>query len=291
MKVQNIEKSNDGTIKFIFEHGFHCVLIPQKGNKKTLCISSQIGCSMGCEFCLTAKMGFLRNLSFEEIISQFKEALNYLNSKKLFTRKESKGEIYAHEVITSIVFMGMGEPLNNYKNVARSIEYLNYFYSYPFKKITVSTSGIVPKMKEFIKMDWKVHLALSFHSPFQEIRNKLMPYLFKWSIEELVEVCNEYSRKFRNKIMIEYIMIDGLTNRDCDLKKLLDLGFDKMTNFNLIPLNGFMELDGKKYFASSNEICNKFRLTLMNNGYKCFIRYNMGEDIQAACGMLSRESE
>ena len=291
MALKEIEQSNDGTTKLIFDDGYHAVLIPQKNGKKTLCVSSQVGCAMGCEFCLTAKMGFMRNLSSQEIVEQFEETLKYLKAENLIMEGKTKGaQGYAHDHITAMVYMGMGEPLNNYTHVENSIEFLHQKYSYPYKKITVSTSGIIPAMKKFIEKDWKVHLALSFHSPFQEQRDFLMPYLSKWKIPELVELCNQYSNKFRDKIMVEYIMIKGLTDRDEDLQELLKLNFVKMTNFNLIPLNGHMDLQDTRYYASSDKTCDLFRTTLMKEGYKCFTRRNMGEDIDAACGMLNEPS-
>ena len=146
-------------------------------------------------------------------------------------------------------------------------------------------------MKEFTLLDWKVHLALSLHSPFQETRDKLMPFLSKWKIVELVDVCNLYSNKFKSKIMIEYIMIKGVTDRDSDLKELLSLGFAPMTNFNLIPLNGSIELDGKSYDSSSLDRCEEFSDSLRSAGFKCFIRKEAGTDIDAACGMLNEPLE
>ncbi len=300
--LESVEKSLDGTIKLIFNTGFHCVLIPGKNNsaansdlknKYTLCVSSQVGCAMGCTFCLTAKMGFMRNLSCDEVVLQFKSALSHLCNEynidinSLSNFKNSKGVCYAKELITSIVYMGMGEPFNNYDNVCDSISFLHDEFCYPFSKITVSTSGVVPAMKKFILRDWKVHLAISFHSPFQEVRDVLMPFLSRWKIPELVEVCNLYSEKFRDKIMVEYIMIKGVTDRPEDLEKLLSLGFIKMTNFNLIPLNGSMEMNGKTYFCSSDETLDNFHSVLRGAGFKCFTRKNMGEDIEAACGMLN----
>jgi 23S rRNA (adenine2503-C2)-methyltransferase len=295
-KLESIEKSLDGTTKFIFNTGFHCVLIPGKPNsgKNTLCVSSQVGCAMGCKFCLTAKMGFMRNLSCDEIILQFKTALNYLcelegiNISDLSNGKNSKGVKYASDLITSMVYMGMGEPFNNYDNVVNSISSIHNIYCYSFSKITVSTSGVIPSMKKFIELDWKVHLAISFHSPFQDVRDNLMPFLSRWKIPELVEVCNLYSEKFRDKIMVEYIMIKGVTDRPCDLEALLSLGFISMTNFNLIPLNGTMEMDGKTYYCSDNETLDNFHSSLREAGFKCFTRKNMGEDIEAACGMLNQ---
>lgn len=296
-KLDSIEKSLDGTIKFIFNTGFHCVLIPGKFNsgKNTLCVSSQVGCAMGCTFCLTAKMGFMRNLSCDEIILQFKTTLEYLCEQSgikvsdLSNGKNSKGVKYASDLITSMVYMGMGEPFNNYDSVVDSIRCIHTVYCYSFSKITVSTSGVIPAMKKFIELDWKVHLAISFHSGFQEVRDRLMPFLSRWKIGELVDVCNLYSEKFRDKIMVEYIMIKGVTDRPEDLEKLLSLNFIKMTNFNLIPLNGTMELDGKTYYCSDDDTLDNFHSTLRSAGFKCFTRKNMGEDIEAACGMLNQE--
>lgn len=283
----SIEKSSDGTIKFIFNNSFHAVLIPHT-TKNTICISSQFGCAMDCSFCETAKLGFLRNLTKEEIILQFETVLKYLVDLNRVSTSAKQSEIYAKTVITSIVFMGMGEPFNNFNNVLESIKDVHEKYFYPFDKITVSTSGIIPKMIEFNKMPEKIQLAISFHSPFQEIRDKLMPKLKQFPIIDLVRVCNEYSIKNKhNKIMIEYIMIEGLTDRDEDLNELLNLGFEKMTNFNLIPLNGEMILDNKKYFASSQNRCKEFKSKLMEQEFKCLIRNNRGNDIKAACGMLN----
>ena len=302
-KLDSVEKSTDGTIKLIFNTGFHCVLIPGKNNtssnsdfknKYTLCVSSQVGCAMGCTFCLTAKMGFMRNLSADEIVLQFDCALEHLCSlynidiSEISNGRNSKGVCYASELITSIVYMGMGEPFNNYDNVVSSISSIHETYCYSFSKITVSTSGVIPSMKKFIDLDWKVHLAISFHSGFQEVRDRLMPFLSRWKIDELVEICNLYSEKFRDKIMVEYIMIKGITDSKKNLEKLLSLGFSKMTNFNLIPLNGTMELEGKTYYCSDNETLDNFHSTLRDAGFKCFTRKNMGEDIEAACGMLNQ---
>lgn len=282
--LSEVENSKDGTIKLLFKQGYHCVLIPQKKGY-TLCLSSQIGCVMDCTFCLTAKMNFKKNLTSQEIVEQFEESLKVVKQKLLESTTSTK---YPKEFITSIVYMGQGEPFANYRNVVESIKTLNSKYAYPFKKITVSTSGYTNAMKKFIEEPFQSHLALSFHSPFQEIRNKLMPSLSSFKIQDLVEISNTYTRKRKDPIMIEYIMINNLTNRDEDLEELLKLGFDKGTYFNLIPLNGTMELEDKTYFKSNLEKCEEFKTSLINAGYKCFIRYTMGDDIEAACGMLNK---
>jgi 23S rRNA (adenine2503-C2)-methyltransferase len=282
--VKKLQRSSDGTIKLFFE-GYHAVLIPQKQGKNTLCISSQVGCAMGCTFCYTAKMGFVRNLRVEEILLQVRAALEVLNAKDVHT-KDSPRTHYAHDVITSLVFMGMGEPLNNWENVQKAMHELNEDYSYPYKKITISTSGVLPKMKEFLEFPFKPQLALSLHSPFQEIRDVLMPLCKQWRVEDIVSFCNDYAKKRKESVMIEYVMIKGLTDRDEDVKALLSLGFTAPTNFNLIPLNGELQLRDTAYIRSDSQRMTQFAQALRVAGHKAFIRHTRGSDIDAACGML-----
>lgn len=280
-----IEVSKDNTTKFNFDGGYSAVLIPIRA-KKTLCLSSQVGCPMGCGFCLSGKRKFEKNLSFDELKEQLSAAIDYLDISDLNSRDNGKGKSLLGDNITAVVFMGMGEPCLNLDNVLKFCDYLNEFYSYAYSKITISTSGIISKMDEITEGVNKIHLAVSLHSPDQEVRDKIMPGVAQYKIPELIEACERYNSKRRQKIMIEYIMIDGLTDRDEDLKGLLDLGLAKRTNFNLIPLNGTFELDGVEYEKSSVERMDYFRDGLMKVGYKCFTRSSMGEDIEAACGML-----
>jgi 23S rRNA (adenine2503-C2)-methyltransferase len=184
--------------------------------------------------------------------------------------------------------MGMGEPLLNLDNVLAFCDFVNSEYGYAYSRILVSTSGVVPKMREVIRRyPNKVQLAVSLHSPFQDIRDKIMPGLKGYPIKDLVEVCHEYNEVYRQKIMIEYLMIEGLTDRDEDLEVLLKMGFVRRTNFNLIQLNGSFCLDGKEMRGSGKERMEEFRDRLMGAGYKCFTRSSMGSDIEAACGMLA----
>ncbi len=281
-----IEKSKDGTVKFNFDEGYSAVLIPL-GERLTFCLSTQIGCPMKCKFCASGKKEFKKNLTIEQLKEQLDVAVNYLSLKNLITRKNSKGEDgMLAETIGTLVFMGMGEPLLNLKNVLEFCDYVNEYYSYAYSKIAISTSGIIPKMYEVIENKNKINLALSLHSPNQKIRDKLMPLLKEYKIEDLVTACNNYNSVYKHKIMIEYLMIDGLTDRDEDLDALLNLGLTEKTNFNLIPLNGTFELDEKIYSCSKEDTIKKFREKLMEKGYKCFTRTNMGKDIEAACGML-----
>jgi 23S rRNA (adenine2503-C2)-methyltransferase len=280
-----IEISIDKTVKFNFEEGYSSVLIPLN-DKKTLCLSSQIGCPMKCGFCISGKKEFKRNLTFEELKEQLEIAIKHLEIKDLKSKENKKGENFLAENITSIVFMGMGEPLMNLENVLKFCDYVNEFYSYSYSKFLISTSGIIPKMYEVINNVNKIQLAVSLHSTNQKIRDKIMPGVEQYKISELIKTCNDYNKKYRQKIMIEYLMIKGLNDSEKDLQGLINLDLEKRTNFNLIPLNGKFELDGKTYESSNPETMAHFRDELMKVGYKCFTRTSMGSDIEAACGML-----
>jgi len=279
-----MEISKDGTVRFDFDAGYSSVLIPL-GGKNTLCLSSQVGCAMGCRFCLSGKRSFERNLTVGELKGQLDAAMQYLKMEN--GKLKVEGGRLADE-ISSIVFMGMGEPLANLANVLEFCDFVNSEYGYAYSRILVSTSGIVPGMERVIeKYSNKIQLAVSLHSPFQEVRDKIMPGLKGFPLDKLIEVIHKYNEVYRQKIMIEYLMIDGVNDRDEDLDALLRIGFSKRTNFNLIGLNGSFVLDGKVLVGSARERMEVFRERLMGAGYKCFTRSSMGSDIKAACGMLS----
>jgi len=267
--------AEDGTIKISYDEGYSAVIIPQVNDKRTVCLSTQVGCPMGCGFCLSGKKGFKRNLTSKEMVEQFTDALNELDA----TRS-------VRELITAVVFMGMGEPMLNVDEVMEACEYLHVHYQYSYKRISISTSGIIPGMEKIMLWRNKVHLALSLHYPFQDIRNKLLPALKKYPITDLIDFCHKYNKKRKENIMIEYLMIDGFTDRDEDLQALIDFGLEPLTNFNLIPLNGTCVINEKEYSRSSLDRCKEFKQKLMDAGYKCFIRDSRGVDIEAACGML-----
>jgi len=277
------EKSCDGTVKFNFDN-YSAVLIPISENKQTLCISSQVGCPMKCKFCLSGKVKFQKNLTLNELKEQITSAINYLKINDLKTKQNTKGKNKLSNYITSVVFMGMGEPLLNLNNVLKLCEYLNCEYGYSFAKITISTSGIIPKMKEIIDYKYPVQMALSLHSPRQNVRDMLMPNLKQYPIIELMKVCRDYNNKYKQKIMIEYLMINEVTDTDEDLEKLIDFNLEPYTNFNLIPMN---KIKGINYSPSSSERVEYFKERLRTKGYKCFVRKKMGDDISAACGMLN----
>ena len=276
------EVSKDGTVKFNFVDGYSAVVIPL-GEKKTLCLSTQVGCAMGCRFCLSGRRSFERNLSLEELRGQLDAALQHLKIRN--EKLEIREKMLADE-ISSIVFMGMGEPMLNLDSVLAFCDYVNSEYGYAYSRIVISTCGILPGMMRVIEGRNRIQLAVSLHSADRRVRDLIMPGLVGFSLKDLIEVCHKYNEVYRQKIMIEYVMIEGLTDRDCDLEALIGLGLAKRTNFNLIGLNSSFVLDGVEMKSSSLERMNFFMKRLMGEGYKCFVRSRMGEDIEAACGML-----
>lgn len=269
-----IERALDGTIKFSYAQGYYAVLIPLKNGKTTLCMSTQVGCPVKCKFCHSGILAFKKNLTLSELQEQFENALEYL---KFDTQ-------YAKEKITAIVIMGMGEPLLNLQSVIEFCVWVNAKYMYPFDKITISTSGLLPQMRTLLELPQKMHLALSLHSPFDSVRAQLIPT--SKSVDKLIEFCHEYNLQRKRGIMIEYLMIENLTDRTEDIEKIIAFNLEKNTLFNLIPLNTTMILNTKKYSSSNPEKIDQFKKRLMAAGYKCFVREHKGEDISAACGML-----
>jgi len=264
MKLINDVESPDGTRKFLVElddkNKIECVAI---FHKRTICacVSSQVGCAMNCSFCATGKMGFKRNLSSEEIIGQLDLIEKEINQK-----------------ITNIVFMGMGEPLNNYENVIESIKKMNE-RGFSWKKITVSTVGIPDKIVQLGK-DIKCRLAISLHAPNDELRSKLVPANKVFSIQDIINACKQFPANKHNPIMIEYVLIkdvnDHCARELCDLLKELPY-----VMVNLIPCNP------GQFLPPSDEIIEVFKKTLTDAGYKTIIRTQKGVDSDAACGMLA----
>lgn len=251
--MPKVEHSSDGTIKLTFSEGYSSVIIPHKNNKIAVCVSCQIGCPVGCTFCYTAKLGFKRNLNAEEILDQIEEA------KKI--RPE----------ITSIIFMGMGEPMTNFTQVNKSIELIHEKYSFSYKKITLSTMGLnLDKLK-----DVKFRVAISLHSPFDEERKKLIPAAKP--IQDIVDFTNIMLGK--DGTMIAYTLIKDVNDTKKHLDKLLSYNWNKNVYFNLIEFNEIGEL-------KRSDNLKMFREKILAAGYKCFTRGSRGGDIGAACGML-----
>ena len=279
-KVSKDLLSKDGTRKWLFEledgKEIETVYIPDK-NRGTICVSSQVGCSLSCSFCHTGTMKFLRNLSTSEILGQVMYVKNILKDwNNKFDKKK----------ITNIVFMGMGEPLLNYDNVIKSINVLTDQKGLAFskRKVTLSTSGVVPKIIDF-KEDSDVNLAVSLHAAFNEIRDILVPINKKWPIENLLKALKEYSKKRKHKrITFEYIMLEGINDSIKDAKELVKLIKPFKAKINLIPFNPW---PGSNYKASSPDQIKVFKKLILEEGkLVATVRFPRGDDVLAACGQL-----
>jgi len=253
------------------------VYIPEK-NRGTVCVSSQVGCTLSCSFCHTGTMKYLRNLAMSEIIGQIIFVKNELDD----WRKNSD-----ERKVTNIVFMGMGEPFYNYDNVLKSISVLTNEKGLAFskRKITLSTSGVVPKILNF-KEDSDVNLAVSLHAAFDDIRNDLVPINKKWPIKILLNALKDYSVRRRNKrITFEYIMLDGVNDSLVDAKELIKLIKPFRAKINLIPFNPW---PGSKYKVSSSKKINEFKKYILEKGQiVATVRTPRGNDVLAACGQLN----
>ena len=276
--------SSTGTTKYIFEtaegNKIESVLIPEI-RRNTLCISTQAGCPLDCKFCATGLMGFKKNLSAGEIFDQYKLAVKDNEDKK----------------ITNIVYMGMGEPLLNFNESIKSLQIFSNELTTGItpRRITLSTAGIAPKIKELADSDIKVKLALSLHSCFEDIRSKIMPINKKYSLKENVEAINYYSKKTRTKITFEYVMLKDINDRKEDIKALTKLCRSLPGKVNVIPFNSLEHMNpgglSAKLLPSSAERINNFVNELKANGITVMLRNTQGDDIAAACGQLAIKSQ
>ena len=275
------ERSSDGTVKFGFtlDDGqvIESVLIPEE-DRNTLCISSQVGCAMGCRFCLTGTMGFIRNLTTAEIVNQVCYVRDYL-------LEQPQAELIGPDRVTNLVYMGMGEPLNNLKNVLSSISILTEPKGLDLaaRKITVSTCGVVSKMRE-LGLNSSVNLAISLHAADDKTRDSLMPVNKRYSMDELLEACRTYPMPKRKRIMFEYVLLKGINDSDEDAKLLAKRLRNIPCKINLLPYNKCPELP---YESPSRERTLAFQKILMDAHYSVFIRSSRGADILAACGQLA----
>ena len=265
--------SFDGTKKFIFGlfdgNRIESVLIPENG-RNTLCISAQVGCALGCTFCLTGRVGRIRNLKTSEILDQFLEVNNRNNGS-----------------VTNIVFMGMGEPLDNLENTVKALKTFTHpdFIGFSPKRITVSTSGIVPKIRELGKQI-SVNLSVSLNAPTDELRNEIMPINKKYPIRELIEESARFPVPRRKTLTFEYVLINGVNDSDEDARKLGDLLMGVRCKVNLIPFNEAYPLP---YKSPPDERVFGFQKVLLSYGLHVRIRKNRGRDILGACGQLAAD--
>lgn len=280
-----IEKSTDGCVKFGFKlsdgHIIESVLIPEP-DRNTLCISSQVGCAMGCTFCLTGTMGFVRNLSPSEIVNQVCGARDYLLG-------EAPESLIGPDNITNVVYMGMGEPLNNLKNVLASLSILieQKGLDLAGRKITVSTCGIVPNIRELGEKS-TANLAISLHAIDDEVRSKLMPVNERYSVDDLLNACRDFPMPKRKRIMFEYTLLKDINDSDQDARKLAQKLRDIPCKINLLPYN---ESPGLDFRSPSKQRLLAFQKILIEAHYTVFIRTSRGSDISAACGQLATEMQ
>jgi len=265
----NVQESVDGTKKYLFRTNtnqfIESAYIPSE-NRKTLCVSSQVGCKMGCLFCMTGKQGFQKNLSAGEILNQ------------MVSIPES-GEL------TNLVYMGMGEPLDNISEVMKSLEIITSEWGFAWspRRINVSTIGIVPAMRFFIEKS-ECHLAISMHSPYNEQRKELMPIESVYSIEQVIGVLKEYDFGRQRRISFEYIMFKGVNDSVEHAIELANLTDGLKARVNLIKFHPIPDTPLK---GSSHVVMEKFKEVLEKKGIITTIRKSRGEDIYAACGLLS----
>ena len=274
--IADVERSKDGTVKFGFKLEdntyIESVLIPED-DRNTLCVSSQVGCAMGCEFCLTGGMGFKSNLTPGEIVGQVVRVRDWLYDDD------------SEPALNNLVFMGMGEPLANFDNLLVALEILTDQRGLNFsdRRITVSTSGLVPKIIE-LGQRTKANLAVSLHSVDDSVRSKLMPINNKYPVAELLEACRNFPMPKRKRIMFEYILIKDLNDSVSDAENLAEKLRDIPCKINLLPYNETKDLSFQR---PSDETIELFQKTLWKAGYTVLVRSSRGADISAACGQLA----
>ncbi len=274
-----LEKSaEDDTRKWIIQlsdgNCVETVFIPAK-NRGTLCISSQVGCILNCDFCSTGKQGFSRNLTSAEIIAQLWIAVRALSLKQGFHDR----------AITNVVMMGMGEPMLNFDNVLPALQIMRSDFAYSLSKyrVTVSTAGVIPAMK-VLREKTDVALAVSLHAGNNELRNKLVPLNKKYPLEELMQTCKDFFKdEPKRSIVMEYVMLDGVNDEPLHARQLVKLLSNMSVKINLIPFNPFPHTT---YQRSTDANIDTFQRILSNAGYFTTVRRTRGDDIDAACGQL-----
>ena len=278
-EVASRQDSKDGTIKFVMRldggQEVETVWIPEK-DRRTLCVSSQVGCALDCSFCSTAQQGFNRNLTVAEIIGQVWRVCQLIGSYG------DTGE----KPVTNVVMMGMGEPLLNMNNVIPAMELMmeDYGFGLSKRRVTLSTSGVVPALDAMLgKID--VALAISLHAPNNELRNELVPVNKKYPMEDFLASSRRYVEwsKANDKVTVEYVMLEGINDSMEQAHELAHALRDTPAKINLIPFNPY---PGSPYARSSNSRIDRFNKVLQQHGFTVMVRKTRGDDIDAACGQL-----
>ena len=274
------QESTDGTIKWLLKlvdgSQVEAVYIPE-ANRGTLCVSSQVGCTLTCSFCHTGTQKFVRNLTASEVLQQ------------LLLAKDELQDWHTEPKVTNIVMMGMGEPLYNYEQVSKALKMAmdEKGINFPRRRITLSTSGVVP-MIEKCGIELGVHLAISLHAVNDKLRNLLVPLNKKYNLEVLLTACRNYPSNNHNRITFEYVMLDQLNDSVEHARELVKLIKGIPAKINLIPFNPW---PGSHYLCSSPERITAFANAINDAGYQALIRTPRGQDILAACGQLKTASE
>ncbi len=278
-KIIKTHKSSDGTLKFLVRlldgNKVECVYIPEK-TRGTICVSSQVGCSLTCTFCRSGTQKLVKNLSASEILSQ------------IILVKDKLKDWGDQKIVSNIVFMGQGEPLVNLKNLKKAIQILKdkKGLNYGNKKITVSTSGIANKITEAAN-EIGTYLALSLHAPNDKLREEIMPINKKFKIQDLIKQLKYYTSVVKEPIFLEYVMLKGVNDTKECAKQLVKLMAQFPCKVNLIEFNSW---PGVKFKPTEREDIEKFSKFIQDKGYMSFIRRSRGDDVLAACGQLRTES-
>lgn len=277
--VKAIESSDHQTVKTLFrlrDGQFIEAVLMYYDQRRTLCISSQSGCGMGCSFCATGQMGFRRNLSSGEIIAQV------LYYARLLAQNEDH--------VTNVVVMGMGEPFHNYDNVMAAMDRLNApdAFGLGARHITISTVGLIPKIRQFADSNTQINLAISLHTVDNALRTRMMPVNKKYPVENLLDACFYYVNKTNRRITFEYALIEGVNDSNMDAKALADKLKGLLCHVNLIPLN---PTPGFEKEGTHADQVKAFAAILEAHHIPCTVRLRRGIEIQAGCGQLATEAE
>ncbi|MBS3810322.1 MAG: 23S rRNA (adenine(2503)-C(2))-methyltransferase RlmN [Halanaerobiales bacterium] len=271
--------SEDGTLKYLWKTEddklLESVFLPyEEDNRYSICVSSQIGCSLGCKFCATGIDGLKRDLNTGEIVEQV-----------LRIQVDVSYREFKIPQITNIVFMGMGEPFLNYNNVMKAVQILNSpkALNIAKRKITISTAGVVDKIIRIAEREEQLGLAISLNAPNDQLRDELMPINKKYNIKKIMKAVDYYIQKTNRRVSFEYVLMEGINDKEVHLFQLISLLKNKLVHLNLIPLNPVPELDISR---SPQEVIDHFQKKLRENNITVTVRKEKGTNIKAACGQL-----
>ncbi|MDD3006892.1 MAG: 23S rRNA (adenine(2503)-C(2))-methyltransferase RlmN [Candidatus Pacebacteria bacterium] len=281
LKATLFGSKNSESLKILLELAdggkVESVLLKHADGRRTVCVSAQVGCPLGCKFCATGMLGFKRNLSTDEIVAQVLFFSRYLK------RNETE-----HDRVTNVVFMGMGEPLLNYDSMMEAVRILNSkdAFNIGARRISISTAGIIPGVEKLMREDLQINLAISLHAATDELRSELMPINNKYPLEDLMKVVARFARAKNREVMFEYLLIKGINDRREDALALVDLMRIELFMVNLIRYN-----PTGVYGPSNSAEIARFKNILSENGINVTQRYSFGQDINAACGQLANKNQ